>query len=190
MSNEFKVGDKVRLKAEYKVHHPEAFHGRLTVDSGLGSHWGVTAADGKQAGFFLSELEADGFRVGDRVVAPGWSCSKVWSGVLTVEKDYDGEGACFQCANPTGVLGAFGAEDLEFAPALEAVESEPEAQPVTYRICVNNTIGKTEYPSLEAAKAAALLHGSDGEEFSIWEVVQVAEYKVKVTKSLEPVEAA
>jgi hypothetical protein len=74
--------------------------------------------------------------------------------------------------------------ELEVA---EAEEQEPEAQPVTYRICVGSNIGTTEYPSLEAAKEAALVHGNDKEEFSIFEVVKIVDYRVKVTKSLEQV---
>lgn len=70
---------------------------------------------------------------------------------------------------------------------VEAVEAAPEPQPVTYRICVGNSIGTTEYPTQDAAKQAALLHGNDGEEFSIWEVVKVADYRVKVSKELEEV---
>jgi hypothetical protein len=68
---------------------------------------------------------------------------------------------------------------------VEAQEQEPEAQPVTYRICVGSNIGTTEYLSLEAAKEAALQHGNDKEEFSIFEVVKIADYRVKVEKSLE-----
>jgi hypothetical protein len=56
---------------------------------------------------------------------------------------------------------------------------------VTYRICVDNKIGTTEYPSVAAAEQAAILHGKDGETFSIWETVMVADYRVKVTKSVE-----
>lgn len=89
-----------------------------------------------------------------------------------------------------GDIGAFFPAELVNLSTVEAVEAEPEAQPVTYRICVGNVIGKTEYPSEESAKQAALLHGKDGEEFSIWEVVKVADFRVKVTKSVEPVEAA
>ena len=70
---------------------------------------------------------------------------------------------------------------------IEAVEAEPEPQPVMYRICVDNRIGTTEYWSVEEAKAAALLHGEAEEEFSIWEVVKIADFRVKVKKSLEAV---
>jgi hypothetical protein len=50
---------------------------------------------------------------------------------------------------------------------------------------VDNKIGTTEYPSVAAAEQAAILHGKDGETFSIWETVMVADYRVKVTKSVE-----
>jgi uncharacterized protein YodC (DUF2158 family) len=194
MSNEFKVGDKVRLTADRKSKHPEALHGRLTVDSLLGMHIGVSTEDGKFAGFFPRELEADGFRVGDRVVSPQYSHSKVWGGTLIVSDTWsDGGVSCFCEGEDERSSGYFEATELKHAPASPApvaIEQEPEPQPVTYRICVGSTIGKTEYPSLETAKAAALLHGKDGEEFSIWEVVKVADFRVKVTKSLETVEAA
>jgi hypothetical protein len=68
---------------------------------------------------------------------------------------------------------------------VEAEEQEAEPQPVTYRICVGSNIGTTEYLSLEAAKEAALQHGIDKEAFSIFEVVKIADYRVKVEKSLE-----
>lgn len=196
----FNIGDKLRLKAERKANHPEAFHGRLTVDStSLGnSYVGVVAEDGKIAGFFESELEADGFRVGDRVEFTDDYFGKARVGdqaVVTAtffDPKHSDDDLVDIRLDDGRKMGAY-VWRLKHVPApvaIEAEEQEPEAQPVTYRIYVNNQIGKTEYPSLESAKAAALLHGNDGEEFSIWEVVKVADYRVKVTKGLETVDAA
>jgi hypothetical protein len=187
---QFKVGDKVRLKAHRMAGHPEAFHGRLIVDdTRLGNHIGVETEEGIIGGFFPSELEADRFREGDRVVSPEYAgVGRTFNGELIVDKMWeDGD---ITCKNAEGIKGIFSAEELRFAPEVIAVEQEPEPQPVTYRICVDNQIGTTEYPSQAAAEQAAILHGNDGETFSIWETVMVADYRVKVTKSLESVDAA
>jgi hypothetical protein len=183
--SEFKVGDKVRLKTVNADNHPEAFRGVMTVDSlspALDGRVGVQGK-GRVGAFFPAELERGGFRVGDRVVSPGYSYSRIWGGELVVDRVY--EDGAISCKNVNDIKGIFSADELRFAPEAVAVEQEPEAQPVTYRICVDNKIGTTEYPSQAAAEQAAILHGKDGETFSIWETVMVADYRVKVTKSVE-----
>lgn len=69
-------------------------------------------------------------------------------------------------------------------PLVEAVEQEPKAQPVVIRIAVNNIIGSTEYPTVEAALEAAKAHGNNGDEFALFEVVKIADYRVEVSKTL------
>lgn len=54
----------------------------------------------------------------------------------------------------------------------------------TFRISVGDKIGNVEYPSVEAAKEAAKLHGKKDEQFGIWEVKLLAEFSVKVTTEL------
>jgi hypothetical protein len=200
---QFKVGDKLRLKADRKSKHPEAFHGRLVVDALLGSNYvGVKNDKGNEGGFFPSELESDGFRVGDRVEFTedyGWNRGRpnaavgdqgTVTGTENAEPGTDAKQLVYADMDSGNLVSAFDFRMKHAEAPKVAEESAPEPQPVTYRICVRNDIGKTEYPSEAAAREAALLHGKDGEEFSIWEVVMVAEYKVKVTKSLEAVDAA
>jgi hypothetical protein len=196
-AKQFKVGDKLRLKAEVKGTHPSAFHDRLVVDTEGYTHAGrvgVEAPNGAPGDFYPAELEADGFRVGDRVIAPEYQGNgRPFDGTLTVDQVWeDGD---LTCVSDGGIRGIFGPTELQHAPVeevqeVQAVEQEPEARPVTYRICVGTQIGTTEYPSVAAAEQAAILHGKDGETFSIWETVLVADYRVKVTKSLEAVDAA
>jgi hypothetical protein len=196
--NGFKVGDKVRLKANFKSTHPAAFHERLVVDMLLqGSPYvGVKTENGNEAGFFPSELEADGFRVGDRVEFTENYDEDAKNGdrgtvTLVIPKERYGDDAdLVHVKLDKGGNSAAFAFRMQHAPAVVAVEQEPEPQPVTYRICVNNQIGTTEYPSQAAAEQAAILHGKDGETFSIFECVLIADYRVKVTKSLEAVDAA
>jgi hypothetical protein len=193
-AKQFKIGDKLRLKAEVKGTHPSAFHDRLVVDTDGYTHdgrVGVEAPNGALGDFYPAELEADGFRVGDRVIAPEYQGNgRTFDGTLTVDQVWeDGD---LTCAGAEGIFGVFAPHELQYAPEeieeaqeVQAVEQEPEARPVTYRICVDNKIGTTEYPSVAAAEQAAILHGKDGETFSIWETVMVADYRVKVTKSVE-----
>jgi len=76
--------------------------------------------------------------------------------------------------------------DFDPTPWLKkAVEVAVLAQPVTYRICINNRIGDVEYVTLEEAQEAARVHGENGEQFAIFEVVKIADYRVVVTKDLE-----
>jgi co-chaperonin GroES (HSP10) len=190
---QFKVGDKVRLKTVNADNHPEAFRGVMTVDSlspALDGRVGVQGK-GRVGAFFPAELERAEFRVGDRVIAPEYQGNgRTFDGTLTVDQVWeDGD---LTCAGAEGILGVFAPHELQYAPEeieeaqeVQAVEQEPEARPVTYRICVDNKIGTTEYPSVAAAEQAAILHGKDGETFSIWETVMVADYRVKVTKSVE-----
>jgi hypothetical protein len=186
-TNEFKVGDKVRLKAVEASKHPEAFRGRLVVDS-LSPAWSPrigVQGNGDVGAFYPSELEADGFRVGDRVEFVEDYSSTLTMGVKATVTRLGDDDILYVSAD-NGTLGScFSMRVKHVEEVVEVVEQEPEPQPVTYRICVGTQIGTTEYPSVAAAEQAAILHGKDGETFSIWETVMVADYRVKVTKSLE-----
>jgi hypothetical protein len=187
-AKQFKIGDKLRLKAEVKGTHPSAFHDRLVVDTDGYTHdgrVGVEAPNGAPGDFYPSELEADGFRVGDRVEFVEDYSSTLTMGVKATVTRLGDDDILYVSAD-NGTLGScFSMRVKHVEEVVEGVEQEPEAQPVTYRICVGNQIGTTEYPSVAAAEQAAILHGKDGEQFSIWETVMVADYRVKVTKSLE-----
>jgi hypothetical protein len=186
----YSIGDKVRLKTFNADNHPEAFRGVMTVDSLSPALKGRVGVQGKGdiGAFFPAELERDGFRVGDRVEFVEDYSATLTRGVKGTVTGLSDDGILYVSAD-NGTRGScFSMRVKHVEEVVEVVEQEAEPQPVTYRICVGSTIGKTEYPSLETAKAAALLHGKDGEEFSIWEVVKVADFRVKVTKSLEPVE--
>ena len=131
------------------------------------------------------------FAVGDRVEFvmdyAEYACEGDRGVVKAVEPENEGEGpdealVHVDLRNGCPAIAAFA---YRLKHVLEP--ADVDAQPVTYRIAVGQTIGTTEYPSLEAAKEAALEHGSDKEEFSVFEVVKVADYRVKVTKDLETI---
>jgi hypothetical protein len=148
---------------------------------------GVEAPNGAPGDFYPSELEADGFRVGDRVEFVEDYSSTLTMGVKATVTRLGDDDILYVSAD-NGTLGScFSRRVKHVEEVVEVVEQEAEPQPVTYRICVDGKIGTTEYPSQAAAEQAALLHGKDGEEFSIWETVMVADYRVKVSKSLETV---
>ncbi len=120
------------------------------------------------------------FKVGDRVTSPTyptWGEMKVLE-VLGERSVFPGQ---FRCEG-SGCSGIFEATELLIVPEL-TVENTP--QPVHFRICVGTQIGTKEYPTLEAAKEAAVEHGNANEEFSIFEVVLIASYVVKAAKYLE-----
>ncbi|MDN8037435.1 hypothetical protein [Burkholderia vietnamiensis] len=121
---------------------------------------------------FVKDYETFGIKVGAmaRVVATDYSDN---APIIDVSI----EGRTLTC-------GAF-AWRLKLVESAEAVEAETQPQPVTFRICVNGSIGTTEYATEEAAKEAALLHGAAGEEFSIFEVCKVSSFRV--SKVLEAV---
>lgn len=129
------------------------------------------------------------FQNGDRVIVTNpqyqsWAAGK--EGIVTNARYDCLAGGIAVEVNLEGVRGRlFYEEDLELVP--EIVEAEVEAQPVHYRICVGTVMGTTEYPSLEAAQDSAKLHGNHEEQFSIFEVVKIADYRVKVTKELETI---
>lgn len=198
MSNqEFKKGDRVEFIEDYNSTVEEGEQGTVTAvetedyseDSRHATQLIYVELDsGTRTGCFNFRLKRiEQFKAGDRVVSaeyPEFGEMRVLE-KLGARSVFRGQYRC----EGNGHTGVFEAEELEHAaqPPVEAEEQEAEAQPVTFRICVGTTMGTTEYPSLEAAKEAALTHGNAKEEFSIFEVVKIADYRVKVTKELEAV---
>ena len=123
------------------------------------------------------------FPVGSKVTTHAY---ETWGVMTVVEKCNDsgpfaGEYRCHSLEN--GYEGIFLASELD---AYEEPEGEAvvPAAPKDFRLAVDGKIGTTVYESLEAAKEAALKHGMKDEKFSIFEVVKIADYSVKVTKEL------
>jgi hypothetical protein len=193
----FKVGDRVEFVEDYARDIPQGTQGTVleVSDHRYTEAYYSLKVDGLNRPVSPYEYrlklaeeprKMSKFKKGDRVVAPAYGNAY---GVLTVDEVLD-EKSCFpgefRCIDDDYTTGIFTEGELERVSS-EAVEAEPEAQPVHYRICVGTTIGTTEYPTQEAALDAAKLHGDDGEQFSIFEVVKIADYRVKVEKSLEAV---
>lgn len=118
------------------------------------------------------------FKKGDKVTAPYYSWADGLVGEVTqVEDDHqDHNGKTVIAVNLDGDEGRLFYE--------EELELEEVAKPVTFRICVGTTMGTTEYKSVEAAKDAALLHGNTDEQFTIFEVCEIASFRVNVQKTL------
>lgn len=123
------------------------------------------------------------FQIGDRVkfVEDYQRAAKGTEATVTDVRDYGGDLDTYFDATLDDGTQTHGA----CVTRAELIEQDAEAQPVTFRICVGNVIGSTEHKTLEAALAEAEIHGSNGEQFSVFEVVKIADYRVKVTKEIE-----
>lgn len=184
---EFKAGDRIEFTEDYS-RVPLGAEGTVTSvkattlgDEGESQLVTVDLDRGDTAAAFngrMKLLVESPFKIGDTVsLKDQGEYQGAWSGPMTVTDVYPS--GSFGARHPIRGVGAFCGQHLE-----AYVEPEQEAKPVTFRICVGSTIGTTEYPSLESAKAAALLHGNTDEQFTIFEVLEIASFRVDVKKTL------
>jgi hypothetical protein len=143
--------------------------------------------DGDERLFYEKDLElaptGRAFSKGDIVALKDQgSYEGAWSGPMTITYVW---AASFGCDHPQRGVGAFNDDALEAYEETVVVEEETtEAKPVTFRIAVNGQIGNKEYATLEELKEAAREFGGQDETFTVFEVCEVATFRVEVTKTL------